>query len=34
MTANDALIQAPNIIASTAYHGIYGSKKKGLKDKT
>jgi len=31
MTANDALIQTPNIIASTAYHATQEALRKGLK---
>ena len=31
MTSNDALIQTPNIIASTAYHATLEGIKKGLK---
>ena len=32
MTSNDALIQTPNIIASTAYHSTQEAIRKGLKD--
>ena len=32
MTANDALIQTPNIIASTAYHATQEALRKGLKN--